>query len=123
MAVDPGARHQYYGVGNHHRLACIPEVISVGGETAPQLSTRRSIVAPISMIGFTSQYSITHRPGGEPRALPRHQVGHLRPMPRVFRDYSAPCICNTSDGRELALMPWGMPPPWKGQGAAAAIVR
>src|SRR5438128_6632936 len=32
-------------------------------------------------------------------------------MPGVFPDYPAPVIRNTSVGREMTLMRWGMPPP------------
>jgi putative SOS response-associated peptidase YedK len=38
-------------------------------------------------------------------------VGNLAAMPGVFPDYPAPVIRNTADGREMALMRWGMPPP------------
>jgi putative SOS response-associated peptidase YedK len=40
-------------------------------------------------------------------------VGNLAPMPGVFPDYPPPVIRNTDEGegRELAMMRWGMPPP------------
>ena len=38
-------------------------------------------------------------------------VGNLEPLPGIFPDQSAPVVRNTDDGRELALMRWGMPSP------------
>lgn len=32
-------------------------------------------------------------------------------MPGIFPDYAAPIVRNTADGRELALVRWGMPSP------------
>jgi len=34
-------------------------------------------------------------------------------MPGIFPDYSAPVVRNTSEGREVTLMRWGMPTPLK----------
>src|SRR5215207_4652915 len=99
MAVDPGPRHQYDGVGNH-RLACIPEVISVGGETAPQLSTFEALShrfgsdARLPPAIRCNLYSITTNKKTI-RALFRVIIGHLRPMPACFPDYPAPCIRST----------------------------
>jgi putative SOS response-associated peptidase YedK len=47
-------------------------------------------------------------------------VGNLAPMPGVFPDYPAPVIRNTDEGegRELAMMRWGMPPPPRTGGSA-----
>lgn len=36
-------------------------------------------------------------------------TGNLAPMPGVFPDYAAPIVRNTVEGRELALVRWGMP--------------
>jgi putative SOS response-associated peptidase YedK len=44
------------------------------------------------------------------RVLNRY-VGNLPPMPGVFPDYPAPVVRNLGPDRELAMMPWGMPPP------------
>jgi hypothetical protein len=70
--VDPGPRHQYFGVGNN-RMACIPEVISVVRETAPQLSTFEDRLPPAKDAIFT--------------ALPRHQLVYRAPAANapVFR--------------------------------------
>jgi putative SOS response-associated peptidase YedK len=38
-------------------------------------------------------------------------VGNLPPMPGVFPDFPAPVIRDIGQGRELAMMRWGMPPP------------
>lgn len=40
-------------------------------------------------------------------------TGNLAPMPGVFPDYPAPVIRDAGQGRELAMMRWGMPPPTK----------
>jgi len=48
--------------------------------------------------------------------------GNLPPMTGVFPDFSAPVICNTGTGRELAMMRWGMPSPRTG-GAPATNIR
>ena len=50
-------------------------------------------------------------------------VGNLPPMPGVFPDYPAPVICNTSYGREMALMHWGMPPPPRTGGPPVTNIR
>ena len=39
----------------------------------------------------------------------RDSTGNLQPMPAVFPDYAAPIVRNTPEGRELALVRWGMP--------------
>ncbi|MEO3473387.1 SOS response-associated peptidase family protein [Roseomonas sp. CAU 1739] len=39
----------------------------------------------------------------------KDSTGNLAPMPAVFPDYAAPIVRNTSEGRELALVRWGMP--------------
>lgn len=36
-------------------------------------------------------------------------TGNLQPMPGVFPDYAAPIVRNTAEGRELAMVRWGMP--------------
>ena len=41
----------------------------------------------------------------------RDRTGNLPPMPGIFPDYSAPIVRNQPDGRELALVRWGMPSP------------
>jgi putative SOS response-associated peptidase YedK len=50
-------------------------------------------------------------------------VGNLPPMPGVFPDYPAPVIRNTSTGRELTTMRWGMPPPPSTGGPPATNIR
>jgi putative SOS response-associated peptidase YedK len=50
-------------------------------------------------------------------------VGNLAPMPGVFPDYPAPVIRNTADGRELAMMRWGMPPPPRTGGPPVTNIR
>ncbi|NMJ42804.1 SOS response-associated peptidase [Roseomonas sp. JC162] len=39
----------------------------------------------------------------------RDKTGNLQPMPGVFPDYAAPIVRNTAEGRELAVVRWGMP--------------
>lgn len=42
----------------------------------------------------------------------RHlSVGNFPPMTGVFPDYPAPIVRNTDDGRELAMVRWGLPSP------------
>ena len=36
-------------------------------------------------------------------------TGNLPPLPGIFPDYAAPIVRNTEEGRELALVRWGMP--------------
>ena len=36
-------------------------------------------------------------------------TGNLPPLPGIFKDYPAPIVRNTPDGRELAMVRWGMP--------------
>ena len=50
-------------------------------------------------------------------------VGNLPSMPGVFPDYPAPVVRNGSDGRELILMRWGMPPPPKFGGPPVTNIR
>jgi putative SOS response-associated peptidase YedK len=52
-------------------------------------------------------------------------VGNLAPMPGVFPDYPAPVIRNTDEGegRELAMMRWGMPPPPRTGGPPVTNIR
>ena len=38
-------------------------------------------------------------------------TGNMPPMPAVFPDYAAPIVRNQPEGRELALVRWGMPTP------------
>lgn len=40
-----------------------------------------------------------------------YSVGNLAPLPGIFPDYPAPIVRNTPDGRELAMVRWGMPSP------------
>jgi putative SOS response-associated peptidase YedK len=40
-------------------------------------------------------------------------TGNMPPMPAVFPDYAAPIVRNQPEGRELALIRWGMPTPPK----------
>lgn len=39
----------------------------------------------------------------------RDTTGNLPPLPGIFPDYPAPIVRNTPDGRELAMVRWGMP--------------
>jgi putative SOS response-associated peptidase YedK len=39
----------------------------------------------------------------------RDITGNLPPMPGIFPDKMAPIIRNSADGRELAMLRWGMP--------------
>lgn len=39
----------------------------------------------------------------------RDTTGNLAPLPAVFPDYAAPIVRNTDEGRELAMVRWGMP--------------
>jgi putative SOS response-associated peptidase YedK len=41
----------------------------------------------------------------------RGDVGNMPPLPGVFPDYSAPVVRNTPEGRELAMVRWGMSLP------------
>jgi hypothetical protein len=50
-------------------------------------------------------------------------VGNLAPMPGLFPDYPAPVIRNASDGWELAMMRWGMPPPPRTGGLPVTNIR
>jgi putative SOS response-associated peptidase YedK len=50
-------------------------------------------------------------------------VGNLAPMPGVFPDYPAPVIRNTSEGTEMTLMRWGMPPPPRTGGPPVTNIR
>lgn len=36
-------------------------------------------------------------------------VGNLAPQPGIFPDYPAPIVRNTDEGRELAMVRWGLP--------------
>ncbi len=38
-------------------------------------------------------------------------IGNLASLPAIFPDQSAPVVRQTADGRELAMMRWGMPSP------------
>lgn len=38
-------------------------------------------------------------------------TGNLPPLPGIFPDMAAPVVRNSADGRELAMMRWGMPSP------------
>ncbi len=38
-------------------------------------------------------------------------TGNLAPLPSIFPDQSAPVVREGKDGRELAMMRWGMPSP------------
>jgi putative SOS response-associated peptidase YedK len=48
-------------------------------------------------------------------------VGNLPPMPGVFPDYPAPVVRNAVEGRELAMMRWGMPPPPRARAARRSL--
>jgi putative SOS response-associated peptidase YedK len=50
-------------------------------------------------------------------------VGNLPPMTGVFPDYSAPVVRLAGQGRELALMRWGMPPPSRAGGPPVTNIR
>jgi putative SOS response-associated peptidase YedK len=52
-------------------------------------------------------------------------VGNLAPMPGVFPDYPAPVIrtIDEGEGRELAMMRWGMPPPPRNGGPPVTNIR
>ena len=39
------------------------------------------------------------------------KTGNLPPLPGIFPDYAAPVVRNAEEGRELAMMRWGMPSP------------
>ena len=39
------------------------------------------------------------------------RTGNLPPLPGIFPDYPAPIVRNTAEGRELAMVRWGMPSP------------
>lgn len=39
----------------------------------------------------------------------RDSVGNMPPLPGVFPDYAAPIVRNTAEGRDLAMVRWGMP--------------
>jgi putative SOS response-associated peptidase YedK len=41
----------------------------------------------------------------------RDYAGNMPPLPGIFPDYAAPIVRNTADGRELAMVRWGMPSP------------
>ncbi len=41
----------------------------------------------------------------------KDSTGNLPPLPGIFPDYPAPIVRNTPEGRELAMVRWGMPSP------------
>ncbi len=41
----------------------------------------------------------------------KDSTGNLPPLPGIFPDYPTPIVRNTPDGRELAMVRWGMPSP------------
>ncbi|HWJ71927.1 MAG TPA: SOS response-associated peptidase family protein [Kaistia sp.] len=58
-------------------------------------------------------YSMTSNPEAI-RAFARAMLdstGNLEPQPGIFPDYLAPIVRNTTEGRELARVRWGMPTP------------
>ncbi len=38
-------------------------------------------------------------------------IGNLEPQTGIFPDYAAPIVRNSTDGRELVMVRWGMPSP------------
>lgn len=42
-------------------------------------------------------------------AVWKDSTGNLPPLPGIFPDYAAPIVRNTAEGRELAMVRWGMP--------------
>jgi putative SOS response-associated peptidase YedK len=50
-------------------------------------------------------------------------VGNLPPMPGVFPDYPSPVIREASEGREMVMMRWGMPPPPRTGGPPVTNIR
>lgn len=41
-------------------------------------------------------------------------VGNLAPQTGIFPDYAAPIVRNTPEGRELAMVRWGLPSSQEG---------
>ncbi len=37
-------------------------------------------------------------------------TGNLSPLPGIFPDQMAPVMCDSPNGRELAMLRWGFPP-------------
>jgi putative SOS response-associated peptidase YedK len=58
-------------------------------------------------------YSMTtnQRAINELAKVMRDSTGNMPSLPGIFPDYPAPIIRNHTDGRELAMARWGMPPP------------
>jgi putative SOS response-associated peptidase YedK len=44
-------------------------------------------------------------------AVMNDRTGNLPPLPGIFADYAAPIVRNQAEGRELAMVRWGMPSP------------
>jgi putative SOS response-associated peptidase YedK len=44
-------------------------------------------------------------------AARRDRIGNLPALPAIFPDMMAPVVRQTAEGRELAMMRWGFPPP------------
>lgn len=66
---------------------------------------------PANLCGMCNLYSMTSNVDAI-RALTGTMLdttGNLPPMPGIFPDYAAPIVRNTGEGRELALVRWGMP--------------
>ncbi|MHC2104556.1 MULTISPECIES: SOS response-associated peptidase [unclassified Methylobacterium] len=58
-------------------------------------------------------YSLRTGPAGLRRAFETtsDRTGNLPPLPAIFPDQMAPVVWNGAEGRELALMRWGIPGP------------
>ena len=69
---------------------------------------------PSAFIGFDNLH---RKNDGIPRVFFTHDnylrdyTGNMPPLPGIFPDYAAPIVRNTADGRELAMVRWGMPSP------------
>lgn len=70
-------------------------------------------------------YSLTRAPAAI-RAIAKAMVDHtgnLEPLPSIFPDQMAPVIRESSDGREILRMRWGMPWPATYGGAPITNIR
>ncbi|SCM80026.1 conserved hypothetical protein [uncultured Pleomorphomonas sp.] len=70
-------------------------------------------------------YSLTRAPAAI-RAIAKAMVdrtGNLEPLPSIFPDQMAPVIRESSDGREILRMRWGMPGPATYGGAPITNIR
>ncbi len=101
--------------GARHFLAGFPDLKLADGTLSPAYSSpaQEALWSSVDLLGVCNLYSMTTNQQAIVDLVKvwKDKTGNMPSLPGIYPNYQAPVVANTSEGRALSMMRWGMPSP------------